>query len=256
MDIVKHNREAWNAQVDKGNSWTQPVSPEEVARARQGMYQIVLTPTKPIPTDWLGEVAGKEVLCLASGGGQQGPILAALGADVTVFDNSPRQLEQDLLVAERDKLTLILEQGDMRDLSRFKDESFDLIVHPVSNCFIPEIGSVWTECYRILRQGGALLAGVCNPLLFLFDVQEWDNGKLEVKYSIPYSDPEQLPQEQLAAKLAAGEPMEFGHSLESQIGGQIAAGFVIAGFYEDKAGGDLLDPYISTYMATRAVKLR
>ena len=92
-------------------------------------------------------------MCLASGGGQQGPILAAAGADVTVFDNSPRQLEQDRYVADRDGLHLQTVEGDMRDLSCFPDESFDLIVHPVSNVFVPDVKPVWREAYRVLKPG-------------------------------------------------------------------------------------------------------
>ena len=79
------------------------------------------------------------MLCLASGGGQQGPILAAAGANVTVFDNSPRQLAQDRLVADREGLAIETVLGDMADLSAFPDARFDLIVHPVSNVFVPDV---------------------------------------------------------------------------------------------------------------------
>lgn len=255
MDILDYNRNAWNHEVEKGNIWTQPVSSERVEAARNGDATMVLTPEKPVPKDWLGDVKGKKVLCLASGGGQQGPVFAALGADVTVIDNSTAQLAQDKMVAERDGLTINLEQGDMRDLSRFADGSFDLIFHPVSNLFIDDVTKVWRECHRVLKKGGVMLAGFCNPLLFIFDMDGWEKGTLEIKYSIPYSDLDQLPREQLQKRMDDNEPLEFGHSLESQIGGQIEAGFAITGFYEDKRGNDLLDPYISVFIATRAVKL-
>ena len=181
-----------------------------------------LTPTKPVPVDWLGDVRGKRILCLAGGGGQQGPILAAAGARVTVFDNSPAQLGKDRMVAERDGLQIVTELGDMRDLTRFTNASFDLIFHPVSNCFVDDIEPVWFECHRVLCPGGTLLAGFCNPLLYIFDPYQWDvNKKLEVKYRIPYSDLEQLTAEELQQKIKNQEPLEFGHSLEDQIGGQI-----------------------------------
>ncbi len=99
-EILRYNRQAWDRQVERGNPWTIPVDPEAIARARQGDWQIVLTPTKPVPADWFPPLAGLDVLCLASGGGQQGPILAAAGAKATVFDNSPKQLAQDRLVAD------------------------------------------------------------------------------------------------------------------------------------------------------------
>ena len=103
-----------------------PVGSEAIAAARGHRWEIVLTPVKPVPRAWFREpLAGREVLCLACGGGQQGPILAAAGARVTVLDNSPAQLAQDRLVAEREKLDLRLVEGDMADLSAFADQSFD-----------------------------------------------------------------------------------------------------------------------------------
>jgi len=255
MDVVGHNREAWTMQVESGNKWTVPVDAETIERARRGEWELLLTPTIFVPRDWFGEVAGMDLLCLASGGGQQGPVLAAAGAKVTVFDNCPAQLDKDRLVADRESLDIVLAQGDMRDLSLFDEASFDLIFHPVSNCFVDEIERVWKGCHRVLRPGGILLAGFCNPVTYIFDFKAWDDEKkLIVKYSIPYSDLGQLPPGQLAERVKNMEPLEYGHSLDSQIGGQIAAGFAIRGFYEDASGGDLLDPYIRTFIATRAVK--
>ena len=255
MEILNHNREAWNKQVEEGNIWTKPVDSQKIEEAKKGRWSVVLTPTKPVPSDWFPKLDGKKVLCLASGGGQQGPILAATGAEVTVLDNSPYQLEKDKMVAAREGLLIKIEQGDMRDLSRFTNESFDLIFHPVSNCFMDDVNKVWKECYRVLTKGGALLAGFSNPITYIFDMNEWDvNHKLSVRHRIPYSDLEQLPKEQLELRIANKETLEFGHSLQDQIGGQIDAGFTIKGFYEDSSGGDLLDPYINTFIATRAVK--
>src|SRR5690606_18814003 len=135
--------------------------------ARKGEWSIVLTPTVPVPHAWFPPLAGAAVLCLASGGGQQGPILAAAGARVTVFDNSPQQLAQDRYVARRDNLDLTTVEGDMRDLSAFASDTFDLIVHPVSNVFVPDVRPVWREAFRVLRPGGAMLAGFCNPVLYI-----------------------------------------------------------------------------------------
>src|SRR5436190_21479426 len=99
MDILAYNREMWNAQVAKGNRWTCPVDAETIAAAKRNEWHVVLTPTKPVPREWFPNLAGLDVLCLASGGGQQAPILAAAGARVTLLDNSPAQLAQDRLVA-------------------------------------------------------------------------------------------------------------------------------------------------------------
>jgi len=257
MDIREQNRLAWDKQVESGNPWTVPVSPEEVAAARRGHVTILLTPNKPVPEAWFPDLRGCDVLCLASGGGQQGPILAAAGAKVTVFDNSPRQLAQDRFVAERDVLEIATVEGDMRDLSAFPDESFDLIVHPVSNCFVPEIRPVWAEAFRVLRPGGALLAGFNNPTPYIFDWDLYDRGVLEVKHALPYSDAERLSDDEKLRYLVEGEPLEFGHTLEDQIGGQIDAGFLIAGLYEDydrEENHDLLSKYMPIFIATRAIK--
>jgi SAM-dependent methyltransferase len=211
-----------------------------------------------VPHDWLPELEGARVLCLASGGGQQGPILAAAGAEVTVLDNSPRQLERDREVAEREGLAIDTVEGDMADLAMFRDESFDAIVHPVSNVFVPAVRPVWREAYRVLRGGGVLVAGFDNPVIHMFDYALVERtGKLEIRYALPYSDLEQLSEDEKQRYREEGIPFEFSHTLEEQIGGQIEAGFLIAGLYEDrdrnKEDSPLRD-YMATYIATRAIK--
>ena len=172
MDIRSHNRVAWDKQVESGNQWTLPVSAEVIEAARQGKWEILLTPLKPVPPEWFPQVIGADVLCLASGGSQQGLVLAAAGANVTVFDNSSKQLEQDRSVAERESLVIQAVEGDMADLFDFADGSFDLVVHPVSNIFVPDVNLVWSESFRVLRPGGEFLSGFMNPALFLFDNDE------------------------------------------------------------------------------------
>lgn len=256
-EYIEYNRFAWNRQVEKGNTWTQPVDHAVIEEARQGKWSILLTPTKPVPSAWFPPLPGKKVLCLASGGGQQGPILAAVGAEVIVFDNSPSQLAQDQLVAQREGLVIQTVQGDMRDISIFPDQSFDLVFHPVSNPFVDNVLPVWREAYRVLRIGGTLLAGCINPVEYIFDLKSWQDHKLVVRHKIPYSDLRDLSDEERRELITDhDEPLCFGHSLDDLIGGQLAAGFVITGFYEDSSGGsDLLDPYINTSFATRAVKV-
>src|SRR3982751_3995973 len=121
MDVVEYNSMAWDAAVEKSNGWTVPVDSTTIAAPRRGEWNVLLTPSKPVPMEWFGGVKGREILCLASGGGQQAPVLAAAGARVTSFDNSARQLGQDRLVAEREGLDVRLEKGDAADLSRFPD---------------------------------------------------------------------------------------------------------------------------------------
>ena len=255
MDVPEYNREAWDRQVESGNPWTLPVGPEVIEAARRGEWEVLLTETKPVPRAWFPEMAGANVLCLASGGGQQAPTFAAAGASVTVLDNSPRQLAHDRLVAEREALDLETLQGDMRDLSAFADESFDLVFHPVSNLFVPEVGPVWNEAFRVLRSGGALLAGFLNPVVYVFDLELADDtGEVRVRYELPYADAESKTEEEVRRQMERGEPLEFSHTLEEQIGGQIEAGFLISGFYEDRHRDDPIAAFMPTYGATRSTK--
>lgn len=254
-DILEYNRKAWDSQVEQGNSWTKPVAPEVTAAARRGEWQVLLTPQKFVPRTWFpDEMKGIDLLCLAGGGGQQGPVFSAAGANVTVLDNSPCQLAGDRFAAERDGLELRTIQGDMADLSVFADESYDLVFHPVSNIFVPDVKPVWREAYRVLRRGGALLAGFVLPLPYIFDMWLMDEGELKVKYKIPYSDQRDLPPEDLQRLVDDGSPFEFGHTLEDQLGGQTDAGFLITAFFEDHDPQSVLGQYIATFGATRAVK--
>jgi SAM-dependent methyltransferase len=253
-NVRTYNQRAWDTQVEQANPWTLPVSSEVITAARAGEWSIVLTGTRAVPRAWFPPLPGAEVLCLASGGGQQGPILAAAGARVTVFDNSPRQLAQDRLVAERDGLVITTVEGDMRDLSVFDNERFDLVFHPVSNVFVPELQPVWREAYRVLRPGGVLLAGMLNPAVFLFDRDLEEQGLLQVRYELPYSDLTSISEEERLRLNGPTSPMEFSHTLDDQIGGQLDAGFVLTGFYEDRHDNLLLARYMPTYFATRAVR--
>lgn len=258
MEIRGWNRDAWSKKVADGVQWTIPVAPEVIARARRGDWHIILTPVKPIPAAWLGDVKGKEVLCLAGAGGQQAPVLAAAGARVTVLDNCPAMLDQDRLVADREGLEIDTVEGDMADLGTFGAEIFDLIVHPVSNCFVPDLHPVWRECFRVLRPGARLLAGFMNPAAYIFDFQlAEETGELKVINKLPYADSRDLPGAKKEKLLAAGEALEFSHTLEDQLAGQLAAGLVITGFYEDRFGPEVDDPltrYMPTMLATCALK--
>jgi ubiquinone/menaquinone biosynthesis C-methylase UbiE len=255
MDVQGYNREAWDRQVEDGNQWTVPFGPEVIEAARQGQWEVLLTDQKYVPRAWFPEMVGADVLCLASGGGQQAPTFAAAGANVTVLDNSPKQLAQDRLVAERESLDIKTVQGDMRVLGTFADESFDLVFHPVSNLFVPEVRPVWNEAFRVLRKGGALLAGFLNPVVYVFDLELADDtGEVRVRYSLPYSDATSRTEEELGRQMERREPLEFSHTLEEQIGGQIEAGFVISVSYEDRHRDDPISAHMPTFVATRAIK--
>lgn len=142
----------------------------------------------------------------------------------------------------------------MADLSIFPDESFGLIFHPCSNCFVPEVIPVWLEAYRVLRRGGVLLAGFNNPALYIFDQELAERNVLTVRHKLPYADLTSLSEEERRRYTDRGEPLEFSHTLGELIGGQTLAGFLITGFYEDHHGGQALARYMPTYIATRAIK--
>jgi SAM-dependent methyltransferase len=156
------------------------------------------------------------------------------------------------MVARRDGLRLVTVEGDMRDLSSFEDGSFDLVFHPVSNCFCPEVRPVWREAFRVLRPGGVLLAGFNNPAIYLFDDPLAVQGEFVVRYHLPF-DARQLTEEERYHEFGEDSPLEFSHSLEDQIGGQLEAGFVLTGFYESSHDSPL-GQVMPTYIASRAIK--
>jgi SAM-dependent methyltransferase len=254
MDIRQHNRRAWNVNAAAGCCWSIPVDRETIAAARRGHWDLYLTPARPAPPEWIGDVAGRKILCLAGGGGQQGPVLAAAGADVTVFDQSPLQLSRDRDVARREGLRLHLAEGSMDDLSRYPDDSFDAVVHPVSNCYVPDVHPVWREAARVLRPGGSLLAGFINPVSYVFDPDKAARGVFQVRYKLPYSDVDDLSPQERQQFIDECEAFQFGHLLEDQIGGQLAAGLVIVGFFEDRQLDAPWAEYLPTVIATHARK--
>lgn len=258
IDFLQHNESAWNKQAVEQNEWSQPVSTELVNNAKAGNWNVHLTPSV-LDKKWLGEVKGKKILCLASAGGQQAPVLAAAGASVVVYDISDEQLKQDQRVAERDGLSLKTVQGDMRDLGIFEDESFDIVFHPISNHYVEDVNPVWKEAYRVLKNGGVLMASFFNPVVFVGDrnPQDKEEGIIRPKFKLPYSDLKNLDQAQIDKKLENNEAFVFGHTLSDLIGGQLRAGFLISDFTEEMQPNPrfLMDQYLPAFMATRAIKL-
>jgi ubiquinone/menaquinone biosynthesis C-methylase UbiE len=259
INFLTHNETAWDQQALLHHDWSKPVSSALIEAAKKGQWEIHIT-KRPLPEKWLPKnIQNKDILCLASGGGQQAPILAAAGANVTVFDISKKQLEQDLYVAKRNNLSLKAIQGDMSELKGISDSSFDYIIHPISNLYVSDLKPVWKECYRVLRPKGLLLASFYNPILFVFDKNKEleEQGLLRPKYPLPYADIKDLPQNMLEDKMKNKEAFVFGHTLSSQINGQLEAGFILSGFYEDEHPSPrfLIEKYLPTMIATRAIKL-
>ena len=245
-DINSKTIDKW---VDEGWEWGRPITAPEFAAAKAGNWSMVLTPTKPVPKEWYAHLKGTAVLGLASGGGQQMPIFAALGAECTLLDYSERQIASDLEVARREGYTINAIRADMTLTLPFADASFDLIFHPVSNCYIEDVGHVWRECYRILKPGGRLMAGLDNGFNYLFD----EKDEKTIKYKLPFN-PLKNP-ELLEILQATDSGIQFSHTLEEQIRGQLQVGFRLLDLYEDTGGSGLLHEYgVPTFWATLAVK--
>ena len=234
--------------VEEGWEWGTPISHEEYIAARAGKWDVLLTPTKFVPHAWFGDLKGKRVLGLASGGGQQMPVFAALGADCTVLDYSERQLASERMVAQREGYEISIIRADMTKRLPFEDDSFDLIFHPVSNCYVEEVCPIFRECFRVLKSGGILLSGLDNGINYITGEDE----KIIVNTlpSNPLKNPEHR---KLLEDTDCG--MQFSHTIEEQIGGQLKAGFILTDLYGDTNGeGYLHEHNIETFIATRAIK--
>jgi SAM-dependent methyltransferase len=248
MSYTDINSEIIDRWIEKGWEWGIPVSHESFLAAKKGDWEVVLTPVKPVPKDWFPKMRGIKLLGLACGGGQQMPIFTALGAQCTVFDYSKRQLDSERLVAEREGYQINIVRGDMSKPLPFEDNSFDMIFHPVSNCYIEDVQPVWNECFRILKSGGILMAGLDNGINFIFDDEE-----KKLCHSLPFNP---LKDERLYKELIDNEDgVQFSHTLEEQLRGQLKAGFIFKDLYEDTNGsGRLHDMGIPAFWATLAVK--
>ena len=201
-----------------------------------------------MPRDWFpARLDGVRVLGLAAGGGQQMPLFAALGARCTVLDYSARQLESERMVAAREGYAIEIVRADMTKPLPFADGAFDLIFHPVANCYVQQMEPLFLECFRVLRPGGALLCGLDNGMNFISSDERVIDTRLPFD---PLRDPKQRAQIE-----AEGGSVQFSHTAEELLGGQLKAGFVLTGIYEDTNGaGRLHELNIPSFWATRAVR--
>lgn len=248
MDYQDKNANTIDRWIAEGWEWGIPITHQEYELAEKGQWSVLLTPNKTVPPEWFGDLQGKKMLGLASGGGQQMPIFSAAGAMCTVFDYSLSQLESERMVAEREGYHIEIIRGDMTKTLPFDDESFDLIFHPVSNSYVEEVTPIFKECFRILKKGGILLSGLDNGINFIFD----DDEKF-LQNSLPFhplNNPDQMKQLE-----DTDGGVQFSHTLEEQLGGQLEAGFHLTHLMEDtNSEGNLKDHNIPCFVATRAVK--
>lgn len=252
MEYQEKNSNTIDSWVDEGWKWSMPLTHEEFESVRNGTsFPLFLTPTKAIPKSWLGDLLGKKVLALASGGGQQSAILSASGAMVTVLDNSRKMLEKDEEVAKREGYFVKLMKHDMTKGLPFPDREFDVIVNPISNCYIEDVIPLWKECHRVLKHGGILVAGTEMGLVYALSRE----NEALIENPLPYN-PLRSERSRKDAEEHPEDGVQFSHTIEENIQGQIDAGFVITNIFSDTAGYGILEEMnIPTYLATRAVKM-
>lgn len=248
MNYQKKNSEIIDTWCRNGWIWGQPISHEVYEKAKNGEWGVYLTPTKIVPHDWFGNLKGKRILGLASGGGQQIPIFTALGAKCTVLDNSYNQCESERKVSKREGYDVEIIQADMTKRLPFDDQTFDIIFHPVSNCYVEEVEPIFEECYRVLKKGGMLLGGYDLGINYVFDDDEE-----RIKYTLPFNPLKDKTLYEESMKNDWG--IQFSHTLEEQIGGQLKAGFQLTHLYEDtNEEGNLYEHNIPSFIAIRSIK--
>lgn len=248
------NSKTWDQWSKNGCEWAVPISHEEYLNAEAGNWGVYLTPTRFVPKEWFLLFKGSKLLGLASGGGQQMPIFSALGAYCTIFDYCDSQLDSERMVAEREGYHIDIVKGDMAKKLPFPDESFDMIFHPVSNSYIEDVYHVWNECFRVLKKGGVLLAGMDNGMNFL--VNDCGQSPLTIVNKLPVNPLKNANEEEFNRMADDDEGIQFSHTLEEQIGGQLKAGFILTDLFEDRdrEGCGILREYTPQYIATRAIK--
>lgn len=254
-EISKTNRERWNALANANVEYSRPFLDFTAEQAAEYIYRYGI----------LKDVAGKKVLCLASGGGQDTVAFGLLGADVTVLDLSDVQLERDRQGAAHHGLQVKTIQGDMRDLSVFADNQFDIVWQVYSINFVPSVEPVFQGVRRVLKPGGVYFLQFANPFAIGLDEEKWD-GKAYPLNSF-YRDGEDVSQQFAhwdvenadGAKIKCDSPHEFRHTLSTVLNSMTGSGFGLLGFWEwmradkDPEPGtwahytQVMPPYLSTF---------
>lgn len=219
--------------------WSACASKEQLQAARAGKLKLQFY-DRDVPEEWLKDVKGKKVLCLAGAGGLQAPLLACAGAEVTVVDISNKMLEKDREIAKNEKLHIDIIKGNICDLSMFRDSCFDYIINPPSLMYIPQLSVVFKECYRVLNKGGIFIMMAPNPINYVCDYMDDENGGYyKAVHRMPYCSKD----------YDDSDWIEYGHTMEEYLGGLIECGFVINGYLECQ-----MDDITELQFMTRAIK--
>ena len=213
-----HNRAAWSQLARQKQRFTRPARDEDFADPLSLLDG----------SGWLAEgVRGKRLLCLAAGGGRHGPLYAAAGADVTVVDISSAQLELDREVAEQRRLKIRTVETSMDELTMFDEGEFEIVAHPVSTCYLPDLTVVYRQIARITRAGGLYVSQHKQPASLQAETHPTSDGAPTGYYvRQPYYRSGPLPEVQGSLHREAGT-LEFLHRWEQLLGLMCRAGFVI-----------------------------
>jgi len=218
--VLHHNARAWDRLADGQASLARPAADEAFADPRTWLGS-----GGSAGRSWLPDrLDGLEVLCLAAGGGKHGPLYAAAGARVTVIDLSSAMLDLDRQVARERRINMEILQGSMDDLSMLAAARYDLVIHPVSTCYVPDVGRVFAEVARVTKPGGRYVSQHKSPMSLQASVEPGVGGRYEIAY--PQAGGSPLPPAP-PSRLRETGTQEFIHSLTALFGGICAAGFTI-----------------------------
>lgn len=223
-ETLAHNRSAWNQMAANGHVLTQQARDEEMQN-----------PLRTVDASgWLpASIRGWNVLCLAAGGGRHGPLYAAAGANVTVVDLSPAMLELDRRVAQERRLSIRTCETSMDDLSMLTEAEFDLVIHPVSTCYLPSLERVFREIARVTRPAGLYISQHKQPANLQISLDTYA-GSYVVEHA--YYDPAPVPGTVKPSKLREPNAREFAHSWTVLMGGMCRAGFAVEDVLEPDHG--------------------
>lgn len=248
ISIEQHNQWAWDNLARQGSGFARPASNEDFQHPER-----VINPFGWIP----GTVAGKRVLCLAAGGGRHGPVFASQQAEVTVVDLSEAMLWLDREIARREKVLLKTIKASMNDLSALGNGIFDIVLHPVSTCYVENIRTVYREVARVIKTGGIYISQHKQPISLQADAKPSANGVYRIQE--PYHRSGPLPFIGDSEHREAGTK-EFLHTLEAILGGMCDQGFVINDVKEPNHADHLAPQgsfqersrYVPPYIAVKA----
>ncbi len=218
-----HNRQAWDAQAREGKRFTRVASADDLSGLLRRVDRL----------GWLGEsIAGQHVLCLGAGGGRHGAVYASCGARVTVVDISGGMLELDRKINKRFKLDVRLIQASMDYMPQLLDAEFDLVIQPVSTCYLADLQPVYAEISRVTKPAGLYVSQHKQP-----GSLQGSLSRSPLGYEVVTDYYHQGSLKPVGNSLHREEGMEeFLHKWEDLLGLMCRAGFVIEDVMEPKHG--------------------